>query len=248
MFAKVLDGATFVTTDGKEVRLAGVISPASSADADAARAALTRVLRTGLLTLAAESPADRYGRVIGEVFSDGAWVQAQLLRAGALRMAPDRASASCARQLLAAEDEARIARAGHWRDGAFSSRTPEQLRGRVGTFQAVEGTVTTATLYKGRAYINFGADYRTDFTVTVAPSDMKLFRAERFDVKALAGKRIRVRGWVELYNGPEIVIATPAAIEMLDVAKTEPPAFVASGVVPRKDSARTTKRKKRRTI
>ena len=45
---------------------------------------------------------------------------------------------------------------------------------------------------------------------------MKLFRTARFDVKKLAGKRVRVRGWVELYNGPEMEIATPAAIETLD--------------------------------
>jgi micrococcal nuclease len=52
--------------------------------------------------------------------------------------------------------------------------------------------------------------------VTVAPQDRKLFRAARFDLKKLAGKRVRVRGWVELYNGPEMEIATPAAIQRLD--------------------------------
>jgi hypothetical protein len=35
-------------------------------------------------------------------------------------------------------------------------------------------------------------------------------------VPALAGKRVRVRGWVEFYNGPEIVITTPDAIEVLE--------------------------------
>jgi hypothetical protein len=50
----------------------------------------------------------------------------------------------------------------------------------------------------------------------VAPQDMKLFRQMRFDVRKLAGQHIRVRGWVELYNGPEMEIASPAAIERLD--------------------------------
>jgi hypothetical protein len=94
-------------------------------------------------------------------------------------------------------------------------RTPEQIANRAGTFQIVEGTVQTATVNKGRAYINFGDDYRDDFTVTVAPEDMKLFRQARFDVRKLAGKRVRVRGWVELYHGPEMEIASPAAIETL---------------------------------
>jgi micrococcal nuclease len=221
-FAKALDGETFTTTDGTQVRLAGVLAPPETRDAalpsiaEAARAALTASLRAGALTLASEADADRYGRVSAQVFADGAWVQGALLKAGTLRVVPDRASEPCTRELIAAEGQARDARAGHWRDGVFSLRTPDQLRNRIGTFQTVEGTVTTATTYKGRAYINFGVDYRTDFTVTVAPSDMKAFRTARFDVKKLTGKRVRVRGWVELYNGPEMEIVTPAAIETLN--------------------------------
>jgi micrococcal nuclease len=221
--AKVLDGETFVSTDGKEVRLAGVLAPGADGErvspalAAAARANLASALSGGVITLAvAEGASDRYGRVLAQVFANGNWVQGNLLKAGMLRMAPDRAGAPCAKQSIAAEEEARASRAGRWGDGVFSLRTPEQVEGRVGSFQTVEGIVTTATTYKGRAYINFGADYHNDFTVTVAPADMKLFRTARFDVKTLPGKRVRVRGWVEIYNGPEMQIATPAAIERLD--------------------------------
>jgi hypothetical protein len=45
---------------------------------------------------------------------------------------------------------------------------------------------------------------------------MKTFRQAKFDVRTLAGKRIRVRGWIEFYNGPEITITTPTAIEVLE--------------------------------
>jgi endonuclease YncB( thermonuclease family) len=221
--AKVLDGGSFVIADGSEVRLAGVLAvgaggeAASALLATAARERLAAALQGGAITLApAENGSDRYGRILAQVFVDGGWVQGNLLRAGTVRMAPDRSSAPCAKQLMAAEEVARARLAGHWGDGVFSLRTPNEIKGRAGTFQAVDGIVTTATTYKGRGYINFGADYRTDFTVTVAPADMKLFRAQRFDVKRLAGKRVRVRGWVEVYNGPEIQIATPAAIETLD--------------------------------
>jgi hypothetical protein len=151
-----------------------------------------------------------------QVFAGGASVQSALLRAGEVRVAPDPASTLCSKEFLESEDEARAQHAGHWRDGLFALRTPEQLNNRTGTFQIVEGTVQTATLVKGRAYINFGADYRKDFTVTVSPQDMKLFRQARFDVRKLAGQRVRVRGWVELYNGPEMEIANPAAIQRLD--------------------------------
>ena len=97
-------------------------------------------------------------------------------------------------------------------------RDPDDIRNRTGTFQIVEGTVITASVTRGRAFINFGADYRTDFTVTIEPDDMRIFRQAKFDVRTLAGKRIRVRGWIEFYNGPEITITTPAAIESARVA------------------------------
>ena len=221
-FDKVLSGTSFLTTDGVEIRLAGVIAPdedgqpLATSQSGGARSLLAARLVSGALTYAAdETVRDRYGRVPAQVFVGGQWLQADMLRAGELRSAPDRVSAVCATLLLAAEEQGRTERVGSWRSGAFALRSPQQIANRAGTFQIVEGTVQTATVNKGRAYINFGADYRDDFTVTVSPEDMKLFRQAKFDVRKLAGKRVRVRGWVELYHGPEMEIASPVAIETL---------------------------------
>jgi endonuclease YncB( thermonuclease family) len=159
VFAKALNGSTFVTSEGMEVRLAGVVAPGesgeslSAAQTDTARSALAALLRSGPLTLSGEEGSrDRYGRLPAQVFAGGASVQAALLRAGEVRVAPDRASALCDKEFISAEDEARTQRAGHWRDGLFVLRSPEQINNRTGTFQIVEGTVQTATLVKGRAY------------------------------------------------------------------------------------------------
>jgi endonuclease YncB( thermonuclease family) len=221
-FARALDGGGFVTTEGEEIRLSGVLAPgaggeaASEPAAAAARDALSKVLSDRTVTIApADATRDRYGRTLAQVFADGMWVQASLLQSGAVRAAPDRASAPCAGALLAAEGEGRGRRLGQWR-GGFRVQDPDSIRNRVGSFQIVEGSVVTASVTRGRAFINFGADYRTDFTVTIAPEDMRTFRQAKFDVEALAGKRIRVRGWVEFYNGPEITLTTPAAIEVLE--------------------------------
>jgi hypothetical protein len=116
--------------------------------------------------------------------------------------------------LLAAEAEARNLRLGHWR-GAFRPRGPDELRNSTGTFQIVEGEVVTASINRGRAFINFGDDYRSDFTVTIDPLDMRTFRQSRFDIPALGGKRIRVR---DFYNGPEMTVTRPEAIEILEQA------------------------------
>jgi endonuclease YncB( thermonuclease family) len=138
--AKVLDGESFVASDGSEIRLAGVLAPGaggeavSRAAAESTRQALARLLSTGALSLAMlDGATDRNKRVVAQVFADGAWVQGNLLKAGAVRMTPDRASLACAAQLLAAEDEASAARAGHWGDGVFLLHTPDEIRGRVGS-------------------------------------------------------------------------------------------------------------------
>ena len=108
------------------------------------------------------------------------------------------------------------------------SARPKPLRATAGTFQIVEGVVKSADVRGGRAYLNFGADWRTDFTATISPADMKLFRASGIDPRRLAGKRVRVRGWIQSLNGPEIEIAEPEQIEVLGPAVAPSPT---SGVV-----------------
>jgi hypothetical protein len=67
-----------------------------------------------------------------------------------------------------------------------------------------------------RAYLNFGPDYKTDFTVTIAPTEMRLFRRAKIDPRELTGRTVRVRGWLGSYNGPEMELLTPSVLELLN--------------------------------
>ena len=220
LFDRALSGDRFRARSGDEIRLIGVLAPTTPADAEMARNVLAAKLASGSVTITTVGKRDRYGRILALAYVDGEWVQASLLREGVLLASPDLASAPCAQALLAAEASGRFARNGQWRTGLFEVLNIEKLlrdaRRRAGTFQIVEGRVVTASVVRGRAYLNFGTDYTTDFTVSIAPLDMREFRRARFDPRSLAGKLIRVRGWLELYNGPNMQIATPGAIEVLD--------------------------------
>ena len=69
-------------------------------------------------------------------------------------------------------------------------------------------------LDNGRIYLNFGADWRTDFTVRI---DERF--ADRFDVEdleALESYRVRVRGVIVDENGPMIRLAYPGRLEVLE--------------------------------
>jgi hypothetical protein len=89
------------------------------------------------------------------------------------------------------------------------------VKADVGTFQLVVGRVLSTDLRDGRAYLNFGTDWKTDFTVTISPDDMKTFRRMGVDPLDYQGKLVRVRGMVQWLNGPEIEVGNPKQIELL---------------------------------
>lgn len=83
------------------------------------------------------------------------------------------------------------------------------------TYQLVEGRVVSVGEGAGRVYLNFARDWKSDFTISVARKDASAFQAEGIDLKALAGKRVRMRGWVIWRNGPMIEATHPEQIEIL---------------------------------
>lgn len=229
---RVENNGVLVLHDGRAVDLEGILLPRGRRDrapASAQRHAIDalRSLADGRdATLAAERPKeDRYGRLRAQVFfpeaHDDFWLQVAMLERGWARVniAPDRRE--CAKELLAAEQDARRQHLGLWAIPAYAVRATDQLAHDTGTFQVVEGIVKNAEVHNGRAYLNFGDDWKTDFTVTISPDDMALFRKLKVDPRHYAGMRVRVRGWVQSLNGPEIEIADPEAIEVLGPASMQ---------------------------
>jgi len=216
----ISDGDTFFTTDGAEVDLAGLLAPGSGGErigktqARAATEALAQALAGSVSLAFAGAEKDRYGRLPAQVFVGAEWIQGKLLRAGLARADPETAPA-CAKKLLAAETESREAKRGLWAAGMFAVLPSDKVRGGYDTFQIVEGTVQAVAQQKGRVYLDFGADWKTDFTAMIAPDSVKEFRREKINLKKLANQPVRVRGWVESYYGPEIELFTPGALEIL---------------------------------
>jgi endonuclease YncB( thermonuclease family) len=212
-----------VMRDGRAIHMEGIRIPHGSRDrapafiADQSYDAVNALVRGKTVDVTAVVPKeDRYDRVRGQVInSDDQWLQMNLLKSGLARVdiAPDRTE--CAAELYAAEGAARATNTGLWAVPAYRVRTPDTLGGDTGTFQIVQGKVLTADMKEGRVYLDFGADWKTDFTVTISPEDMANFRAMDVDPRDYAGKTIRVRGIIQQFNGPEIEIANPKQVEVL---------------------------------
>jgi endonuclease YncB( thermonuclease family) len=223
--AAVEDGGTFDLDDGRRVRLVAVQAP-HLARGDAAGWPLAQEAKRRLSTLVvgkevglayAERGIDRHGDVLAHVYlGDGSWLQGLLVAEGLVRVQTRADMRACAAALLIAEEDARQAKRGIWKERYYRVRAPDELGGDIGTFQVAEAKVFAVAAVRKRVYVNFGPDYRTDFTLTVSPRDRKRLAKEGVDPAAWAGKTIRVRGWISLLNGPEIELTHPEQVQVLD--------------------------------
>jgi endonuclease YncB( thermonuclease family) len=232
--ARSVDGRTFVLSDGREIRLAAIETPPLSGppdkdplpSADAAKGALTGLLagaQTITLKQAEPQPTDRYGRLVAYVYArrDGIdqLVQAELVGAGYAQVAAHVGNRGCAVELLGRETLARKAKLGLWAGsyyGLLNADSPTDVLAERGRFALVEGKVLSVRESGATIYVNFGRRWTEDFTVTILKRNERNFTAVGLDPKTLAGRRIRVRGWVEERGGPWIDATRPEQIEFAD--------------------------------
>jgi endonuclease YncB( thermonuclease family) len=237
---RVLDGRTFVLDDGREVRLAAIEVPMVPAPeelnalpvGDAAKNALAGFLAGAQVVLRrAEFASDRYGRVMAYAAATHGdseqLVQAQLISAGFARVGDHIAGRDCATELLRRENAAREARLGLWArsfyDPLQADRSADILAQR-GRFVLVEGKVVSVHESGATVYVNFGRHWSEDFSVTIRKRNEGSFTAANLDLKRFAGRRLRIRGWVEARGGigggpwhaPWIEAVYPEQIEAAD--------------------------------
>lgn len=160
---------------------------------------------------------DRFGNLMADIDLGGETLAEALVRSG-YAMAyswPD--TRPEAARLLPMEMEAREAERGLWGAGIFAIRSPEPngLALYLETVQIIEGRVISIGDTRDRLYLNFGFDYRTDFTVSIDQSDTARFEESGLDLRALEGRMIRVRGWIQAINGPSMSVDHPERIEVL---------------------------------
>lgn len=216
----------------RDLRLAGIAlppgggtggdDPADRAAGDAARHLIADALQDRCIRLERDADAtDRYGRLLAQVYIDDTdvWLQGALLAAGLARVRPTPDERARIADMLAIEIAAREAGAGMWRDRAFEVRPASEPARIEGGFRIVEGRVLAAERRADVWYLNFGREWRSDFTVTIPKEVLPTFARAGIEPFALQGRSIRVRGWVQPMNGPMIELVVPEQIEVLDAAR-----------------------------
>lgn len=224
---RALDGQTIGLADGGELRLINILPATDAARLDATVAALNELLQQGgeaRLHFAGRR-RDRRGRWLGHLViarpEATIWVQAWLVEQGLARVYSLPETASCVRRLQMSEAAARAQARGLWADPAMAvipaARTRTLLARRAG-FAIVEGRVRTTATRRAWTFVNFGDDWRGDFTVAVAAGDRRRFDGSPVRLDALTGAVVRVRGWIERWNGPVIKATHPEQFEILSAA------------------------------
>lgn len=239
----VIDTLTLRLEDGSTARLTGVIPPPVPGWwkhekpwplAEAALQSVRKLVEGGKVELRRaenEHEKDRHGRLLAQVYllrgQEKIWVQAHLLDQGLALANSFSQHRLCARALQEREAAARRAGRGLWRSKSFAVLDAADVRSiskRRGRFQIVEGRVQSVGVTGKWTFINFSRDWKRDFTVAIRARDRRAFKQSDVPLDRLEGRRVRVRGWIERWNGPVIKASHPEQIELLETgdASSEP--------------------------
>jgi len=231
---QVIDAATIQLDDGSIVRLVGALPPQvppwwkevrewpPRATAKKMLEELVSGKKAVLRAGPAEPERDRHDRYLAQVHvQNGAaeiWVQGEMVNAGLAQAHSFAGHKVCARDLLAREDSARQGMRGLWHGDRFKVHDTgkvETLMKQRGHFALVEGLVISVGKTRNWTFLNFSRDWRADFTVAIASGNRKNFEDHDMPLAMLEGKRVRVRGWIERWNGPVIKASHAEQIEIL---------------------------------
>ncbi len=222
---RALSGDDLLLPNGRTLHLLGIKSPPRDQGklAEISADALTQIVDQSVLDYD-DSITDRYRRIVAQVYAVDAsgkkiWLQQELLRQGMVIVYPPMGNEPRLNDMLAAEQEAYQQHRGVWADRVYADIAAGQAQDVYGRYAFVVGKVVKAERIKNKLYLNFGDNWRTDFTVAIMARDLKNFRRVDVDPLDYANKTIRVRGWVKRDYGPMIDVTDPHQIQIMpDVA------------------------------
>lgn len=230
----VMDGDTLYLDSGLKVRLSAIQAPKLPLGRKGFEAwplgeeskATLKKLTTGktLQLYYGGERRDRYDRALAQIYSLNSkgekdiWLQEEMVRLGMARVYTWPDTFQDSNTLYAAEIKARDAKRGIWNDNYYRIRGPEPnaLAQDIDSYQIVQGVITSAADVRGQTYLNFGADYKTDFTIAISKRNRKRFEKAGLNLLNLEGATVRVRGWIEMSNGPMVWLDHPERLEVLN--------------------------------
>jgi len=154
------------------------------------------------------------------------YLQSILIKAGYAILYPAPSSAFTAsphyQTLMKAEYIARRQKRGLWALEAYQTydaKNVKALAQQTGQFVLVQGTVLNAEHIGKTIYLNFGENWRQDFTVEIDEKAQKRFSTLDITPLNLKGQTINIRGWVDYKAGPRLELLSPYHLKIVEDAE-----------------------------
>lgn len=222
---KVIDGDTFISEGVGKIRLLGIDAPESAHGdnpvepfGEKARQRLRELLEGQAVTLLPDvDPYDRFGRTLAYVtLVNGADVGAILLKEGLAMVyfiPPNLARLESYEKL---EGEARRKGLGIWSGEGGRLLEHHQAAQGMERVRVVRGQVMSVAERGNWIFLNFGPDYRTDFTVSIRKEEWESqFVPQVRAMPFYKGKQVEVRGRIHERNGPNIQVYHPYQVRIV---------------------------------
>lgn len=234
----VIDGLTILLKDKRIIRLTGLEIPHFATRDNRVEAQslqfLQKILPQGTEVTLYQTRNPKLGRfnrmehnlahltIKQEGRENALWIQGLLLSHGLARAFPSHHNPEMSEQLYLWEAHGRQANAGLWAKEYHPLLTIAETHDNLNQHHVIEGTVHSVASVRNNIYLNFGADWKKDFTIMIPSSLRKALAKDNIDLRNLQNQPVRVRGWLRSYNGPFLelhhkshleILGTPLAIE-----------------------------------
>lgn len=152
--------------------------------------------------------------------------RAELLEAGLVMFYPE--TGHDVDELIAFENVAINKRSGLWAGrtpktsylaqaapGSSSDGSMPAAKDMVGRFAVIDGVVKSIEHQEWRSYLNFGKDWRSDFTIALGAEVREALSQNgdyQNDMQNWIGRSVRVRGVIENRGGPYVALSDPSQL------------------------------------
>ncbi|MGB1077502.1 MAG: thermonuclease family protein [Bdellovibrionales bacterium] len=219
----IIDGKTFVGYDGNTYMLASLDIQLDEGDFSIQSKQFLEELIKDQTLITFQTKDRKYGRenrmghtIIHAVReTDSTWIQASLLANGLARVRTTEFNPQQASKMLEHEENARTKKLGIWGQDSYKVLTSQNAQEFIGGFRIVEGQIKKVASTKNNIYLNFGDNWKTDFTIGISPKVRRDLSKNNISVMDWAGKKIRIHGWIRSYNGPYIELTHAEQIEFI---------------------------------
>jgi endonuclease YncB( thermonuclease family) len=224
----VIDGDTIILANNQKVRYIGVDTPETMRKIETgfvhdpklfgeeAKEFNRRMVEGKVVRLEFDIvKKDNYGRLLAYCFAGDKFVNVELLRNGLAMLYTYVPNIKYVDILVKAQEEARESGINLWRPERVIPVS--KVNSHLGELVIVEGEVLKAKKTNSAVYLNFGKDYRTDFSVVIFQDNFRLFNEQKINLENYyQGKTVRVSGLIKKYRGLQIIVRHPSQIEIVD--------------------------------